>query len=221
MRASILLLTPLRLELDELMSHFPTTWLFERKSLGKFEGFFCAEQKLFCAVGGHGKVQFALHTQYFLHHLEGIEKVICVGAAGSCTSLAKLGEVIDAEKTVEHDFNLKFIKRPLPEFSGDSQMIEILRKNPGVRVGIVASGDEDVIDPGRRQDIHELTQALAVAWEGAGGARACALAKIPYVEIRGITDQADGEAQKDFKSNLKGAMKNCALCLQTLMETLN
>ena len=48
------------------------------------------------------------------------------------------------------------------------------------------------------------TGALAVAWEGAGGARACHFSGIPFLEIRGITDSADSDAASDFRATLEG-----------------
>jgi adenosylhomocysteine nucleosidase len=49
-----------------------------------------------------------------------------------------------------------------------------------------------------------------VAWEGAGGARACAFSGVPFVELRGITDTADHNAPADFKTNLRIAMASAA-----------
>ena len=54
------------------------------------------------------------------------------------------------------------------------------------------------------------TDALAAAWEGAGGARACKFSGIPFVEVRGITDTADQHAFSDFESHLETAMGNIA-----------
>ena len=51
-----------------------------------------------------------------------------------------------------------------------------------------------------------LTGGLAVAWEGAGGARAAQKYSIPFVEVRAVTDLADHSAPKDFKANLEVAM---------------
>jgi len=59
------------------------------------------------------------------------------------------------------------------------------------------------------------TGALAVAWEGAGGARACHFSGIPFLEIRGITDSADSDAASDFGANLEGAMRNVAALFET------
>ncbi|MGH9664195.1 MAG: 5'-methylthioadenosine/S-adenosylhomocysteine nucleosidase [Bryobacteraceae bacterium] len=83
-----------------------------------------------------------------------------------------------------------------------------------VHYGVIASGDEDIVDPERRREIREATGALAVAWEGAGGARACAFNTVAYAEVRGITDAADGCAPADFDACLEPAMSNVAVLLQ-------
>jgi nucleoside phosphorylase len=82
-----------------------------------------------------------------------------------------------------------------------------------VHFGIMAGGDEDVIDAARGAELRGLHQALAVAWEGVGGARASAFSGVPYLEIRGATDTANHEAPVVFEVNLKIVMKNIALLL--------
>ena len=73
-------------------------------------------------------------------------------------------------------------------------------------LGAIASGDEDVLSADRRLELHGQTRALAVAWEGAGAARACILQNIPFCEIRAITDVGSTSLNKDWKSNLELAM---------------
>ena len=67
-----------------------------------------------------------------------------------------------------------------------------------------------MVETERKRALHESTGALAVAWEGAGGARACAFNRIPFIEIRGVTDTADHNAASDFEENLEVAMCNLA-----------
>lgn len=77
----------------------------------------------------------------------------------------------------------------------------------------MAGGDEDVIEVQRGAQLRELHNALAVAWEGIGGARACAFNDIPYLELRGVTDTANHEAPIVFDVNLKIVMQNIAFLL--------
>ena len=76
--------------------------------------------------------------------------------------------------------------------------------------GIIASGDEDIITTDRATALRETTGAIAVAWEGAGGARASLFNALPFVELRGVTDTANHEAAADFHTNLRGVMANLA-----------
>jgi adenosylhomocysteine nucleosidase len=127
-----------------------------------------------------------------------------------------VGDVVVATATVEHDYNNKFSERALPKFDGAETAITELRsvsrstKAFSVHFGPIASGDEDVVETERKKALHESTGALAVAWEGAGGAKACAFSGVPFVEIRGVTDTADHKAASDFEENLGVAMSNLA-----------
>ena len=215
-----LVLTPLALEWE-----FLTTALRENRATnetqhGPLNVLFLPELKIACAVGGHGKTQFALQAQFLYHQVANISGLICVGAAGGLTEAVAPLDVVIAEKTIEHDFRLKFVQRPLPEFKGHAPWLERLRdfSSPDFRTlfGPVASGDEDVIEAERARELHLATGAIAVAWEGAGAARVARFHKSPFLEVRGVTDRADGSAPSDFKTNLKIAMKNCARVLETL-----
>jgi len=66
------------------------------------------------------------------------------------------------------------------------------------------------VDLERSHAIQQRTGAFAVAWEGAGGARACQFSQVPFVEIRGITDNANQRAAADFTKNLEAAQQNVA-----------
>lgn len=82
----------------------------------------------------------------------------------------------------------------------------------------IASGDEAIIDEKRARELHKVTGALAVAWEGAGGARAAAFSDVPYLEIRAISDGADDEARSVWCENLPSAMMNVATVLHEISQ---
>lgn len=179
------------------------------------------ELNLTLARGGTGKVQFAVHTQHLLE--SGIEPdlVICAGAAGSLVNHLKVGDIVVGTTTVEHDIREGFIDSPLPRFEADPVIVDSLSQVPGaelafpVHFGVVASGDEDIVSEDRKRSVHKTTDAIAVGWEGAGGAKACRFSGVPFVEIRGITDAADEGAASDFEQNLAIAVGNIAHFLIT------
>jgi adenosylhomocysteine nucleosidase len=186
--------------------------------LGRLEAWSLPRLGLRLAVGGHGKTQFAVQTGHLLHQRPGVDLVVCAGAAGSLAAHVGVGDLVAATHTVEHDYTLRFARRPLPSFPGDAEALaQLAALSPdGWRLyaGPVASGDEDVIDGERARDIAGRTGALCVAWEGAGAARACRFAGVPFVELRAVTDAADKSAPVDFETNLALAMANLARLLE-------
>ena len=148
---------------------------------GRIAALYVAALDLTVAIGGHGKTQFGVQTQHLLDHAPDMEALVCFGAAGALAGDLAAGDVVVATETVEHDYTLRFVSRPLPRFAGDSALLSALRRLPlrdvgfGVHFGVVASGDEDVIELERAAALRQATEACAVAWEGAGGARAARL----------------------------------------------
>jgi len=219
MPQKILVITPLQEEYDDLYHSLSSLSLKSyTERIGKLDVQCFPEVNVTLARGGHGKTQFGIQTQHLLDHAK-FDLVICAGAAGALAPEVKVSDVIIATSTLEHDYNNKFSNRPKPRFAGDTKSIEQIRAlhlsiaDFRVHFGIIAGGDEDVIDFQRGKELRELWDALAVAWEGVGGARASAFSNIPYLEIRGATDTADHEAPVVFYVNLKIVMKNIAYLL--------
>ena len=215
----ILIVTPLQEEYSDLYGSLSALRLNSHmERIGKLDVCYFPEINVTLARGGHGKTQFGIQTQHLLDH-EAFDLVICAGAAGALAGEVKIGDVIIATSTLEHDYNLKFSVRPKPSFAGDARSIEQIRALDlsdaefDIHFGIMAGGDEDVIEVTRGAELYTAHNALAVAWEGVGGARACAFSEIPYLEIRGATDTADHEAPVVFDVNLKIVMKNIAFLL--------
>jgi adenosylhomocysteine nucleosidase len=225
--ANTLIVTPLQKEFDFFLSSCTRQGVqAENAVIGRLPVARLPALGLTLARGGTGKVQFAVQTQHLLDARPGWELVICAGAAGGLADELAIGDVVVATTTIEHDYNNKFSQRPLPRFDGAPSAIDSLRQAASapdsfkVHFGAVASGDEDVVDDERKKILQQLTGALAVAWEGAGGARACAFSNVPYVEMRGITDAANHAAPADFEANLEVVMSNIVTLLMRWRETL-
>ena len=217
-----LIITPMREELDFLLQSCTKHGVHaESATVGRLPVVRLPDLGMTLARGGLGKAQFALQTQHLLDTCSDWDLIVCAGAAGALVDGVCVGDVVVATKTIEHDYNNKFNKRALPKFDGARTAIANLRSVSqsanafSVHFGPIASGDEDVVEIERRRAVHESTGALAVAWEGAGGARACAFSRIPFVEIRGVTDTADHNAASDFEENLEVAMNNLATLITT------
>lgn len=141
--------------------------------------------------------------------------MLCVGAAGALVPGLRHGDVVVGTETVEHDIR-KFSRPLVPKFESDGALRDefaSLAQKPrafDIHFGPIASGDEDIMSDIRKQELREQTGAVAVAWEGAGGARACQFSNVPYLELRGITDSAGDTAESEFFANLERVMANLA-----------
>ena len=225
MLPNILIVTPLQAEYNDLHDSLSALGMESREEqIGKWRVHRFPALNVTLARGGHGKTQFGIQTQYLLDH-EQFDLVICVGAAGALAPQVNVGDVIVVTTTVEHDYKVRFVQRPNPRFDGDVQGIDQIKAldlsdaEYKVHFGIMAGGDEDVIDIERGKELRDEHNAIAVAWEGVGGARACAFNKIPFLELRGVTDTADHNAPVVFDVNLKIVMKNIAhLLMQWLRK---
>ena len=169
------------------------------------------------AVGGNGKAQYGIQAQYLIDRCDGIELLVCAGAAGRLTDGLQIGDIVLGTATVEHDYKERFNPRPSPRYDaspgvlrGFIRLAESMTFPFKVHFGVIASGDEDIVDPTRAVELRETTNALCVAWEGSGGARAARLNDIEFIELRGITDGADGDAARFFHDNVNDVMFNVA-----------
>lgn len=211
---TILVLTPIKGEYQSLarsLSRQPGG-AFEETELGRLSVRRYPGLGLLLAVGGLGKAQFALQAQHLVDRCPEITAVVCAGAGGGLAEGVRPGDIVVATETVEHDAVYRFLRRPLPRFPGDAGMIARLREAAPsapfkVHFGPVASGDEDVVERKRAEEVRRKTGALAVAWEGAGGARASRFNGLPYLELRGITDAANPLALVSFVIHLGEVME--------------
>lgn len=218
-----LILTPLPLELKALLARMKELGhSCQCVQAGPLSVHEFRELNISLGLGGHGKTQFGIQTQFLLDYFKNVDAVICAGSAGSLSKTIKAFDVIAATKTIEHDYRLKFFKKMDPEFAGDPVLLEKILsvKSNGftIHTGPIASGDEDILDKARAMELIEQTGAFAVAWEGAGGARAAQFNGVPFLEIRGITDMADSSSTDQFISRLKITMNH--VC-DTFLSALN
>ncbi len=223
---SILVIAPIPQEFEVLAAAFETRW---GSPTGHEAGSTDVHQykaaDVFLAEGGFGKVQFAVTTRHLLDHLPGVSLVVCAGVAGALADSVRVGDVVVGTSTVEHDFYSVVLRGVPPRFDGSGQHLAELIQNIEaeqnsfrVHFAPIASGDQAIVDSLRRDEIHARTEALAVAFEGAGGARAAGFSDVPYVEVRGVSDMADEGFVDEFEANLPTAAGNVASVVAWLAE---
>lgn len=215
-----LVVCPLKNEFRHLVSSMQQMgYSVSQSTLCKMPVAIIPSKTLTIAIGGHGKVQFGIQTQYYISKFSDLSAILCVGAGGGLAEHLNVGDIVVATKTIEHDYQEKFSQNaPLPEFFSEPQLRERFTREAvddefKIHVGAIASGDEDIIDPERANALLKKTGALSVAWEGSGGARAALFNQIPFLEIRAITDNARHEVTQSFSQNLAKGMANIAKLL--------
>ena len=223
---TVLTLVPTSRELDALEAALDEMSIRgESVTLGRLSGKSYLAGRVVVTEGGLGKAQFAIHTQHLLETMPTVSVALCLGSAGGLTNDLNIGDVVVATETIEHDFNRKMIPGPLPSFEGDARYISAVRNSASfdslpfaVEFGRVASGDEAIVTTDRANQLTDATGAIAAAWEGAGGARACHFSGVPFVEVRGISDMADEKAESAFFENIPATMKNLASFLNQFVH---
>lgn len=173
------------------------------------------------AKTGVGKVLSAMVTQKLID-LFNPSAIICTGVAGSLNKKFKLGDIIVAADSVQHDFdathfNLKRGEIPYTSyrfFKSDENLFQIAlsyrsSKNK-VYPGRVLTGDQFITDSDsdERIKLNNELQGDCVEMEGASVALVSTVNNLPHLIIRTISDNADGENKLNFREFLKIASEN-------------
>lgn len=211
----VLIVTPVEKELSALRRLFAEEAHGVRDLGSRVPSFYAPGLDVTCAAAGHGKAQFALVTQHLLDASGPFAAVVAAGAAGALSAALRAGDVVVGTEAVEHDYKTRFHGvGPPPRHPTSPALREAIlnsqveRSAFRVHSGPIAGGDEDIVELDRARELADLTGALCVAWEGAGGARAAAFSGVPFVEVRAVTDGADGSAAESYRVHLSEAVGN-------------
>lgn len=216
--ARVLIALPLAKELDAFSRALAEAGVRVEPAEARVEAASAPDLGLLVTASGHGKAQFALTVQHIVERHGPFESVVVAGAAGALDPSLRPGDVVVGTASVEHDYRTRFHgDSPPPRHPASGALVEAitaaLPEAASVRLGAIASGDEDVIEADRARALHAATGALCVAWEGAGGARVAAFNGLPFVEVRAVTDHADAEAAGSYRVHLLEAVGNVARAL--------
>ena len=148
---------------------------------------------------GIGKVNAAVCTQVLIDHF-AVDCVINVGVAGGLYKDLRIGDIVISSDAVQHD---------MEGIDGAN-----------IYVGRIASGDQFIADRDRKNRIIKLFNAYCAEMEGAAVAHTCYLNRIPFVVIRSISDNANGEAGMDFAEFSKHAALNSARIVEAMVKEL-
>ena len=171
---------------------------------------------------GVGKVYAALCAQTMILKFAP-DAVLNTGVGGGLNPSLRIGDLLVADRTVQHDMDTSALGDPVGMVSGINQIyfpcderivaqIKRCAEELGVRcaVGTVASGDQFVCDAAQKERITALFQADVCEMEGAAIGHVCTVNGTPYAVIRAVSDQANGEAPTDFPTFAANAAETAA-----------
>lgn len=173
--------------------------------------------KIILAKSGVGKVNATLNTQYIIDCYNP-DYIINTGVAGGVGKDLNVGDIVIADKLVQHDFDVTALgyakgyicngiepQKPT-YFYSDVELVndfvnvsKTLDNDLGVHVGTVATGDTFVSSIEKKDELRKLFNAIATEMEGAAIAQTATRNHIPFVVMRAISDLADGSAPKSLQ----------------------
>ena len=178
-------------------------------------------------LSGIGKVSAATTATLLISKFE-VEGIVFTGVAGGGVG-TEIGDVVIGNTYLQHDIDIRPIFPQFFIFSLNQQTLQADQKllasakaaaerffqrgiafpelgieHPRVHEGVIASGDQFVVNSSHHKAIMDNVQAIlpqgfqAIEMEGAAVAQTCHELRVPFVVLRAISDKADHLAPVDF-----------------------
>lgn len=162
------------------------------------------------AQAGVGKVNAAVTAQTMILRYN-VSAVINIGVAGGIEPTLNIGDIVVADRVVEHDMDTTAFGDEAGYISGidrvymesDSEISKLIYESStelGVYTiyGTIASGDVFVSESSVRDRITELFNAAAAEMEGAAIGHVCVMNDVPFAVLRAMSDCANNDSVVDF-----------------------
>jgi len=157
-------------------------------------------------------------TNYLKNYLDEkqIELVINAGSAGALSPAVALKEVI---------FPKLYLARDAVPLTAELLLGKWFAIQPKLLVdfrrGTLYTSTMPIKSTEQRNAIYARTHALGVDLEAYLIAQLCLELRVPFTALKVITDAADDQTSVSFNRNLKDAVTNLKLRLQTLIEVIH
>ena len=193
---------------------------------GKIDG-----RDVVVAQSGMGKVAAAACAQTMIVAYSPV-CVINTGIAGSLSRDIGLLDIVIAERTVQHDFDLTSWGYHIGEIQDVGLFMEcdpsICRglsaaaDSLGIKnvIGTVASGDSFIADDDKKAWIHDTFSASACEMEGAAIGQVCVMRGVPYCVLRTISDGGDDDAKMTYETFKPIAAKQSVDVMTEFLKSL-
>ena len=189
-------------------------------------------QNVVVAYSKIGKV-FATLTAASLLEKFGCDMLLFSGVAGAVSPDLNIGDLIIADGLCQHDLDITAFGHPfgyVPEgevcIPTDVNLRNIAKdvaasKELKLKEGVIATGDQFVADPTRKDWIAQTFKAHALEMEGASVAVVCSSLDIPFFILRAISDSADMDASFNFDEFLESSAKISADFILSMVDEIN
>ena len=188
---------------------------------------------------GIGKVNAAMTTSLLLGHYN-CDSIVFSGVAGGLNPDLSYGEVIIADRLIQHDYGAivknKFVQAlpgSFPQLSEDKinevsydmsdDMKDAIKFVLGdyTRFGTVLTGDSYLACDITRDDLHKRFNADAVEMEGAAIAQVCCNWHKPFVIVRVLSDLAGNDSHIDFDTFVDMSSEKAANVVTKLLPMMD
>lgn len=179
-----------------------------------------------------GKVFATLTATSLIEKFE-CDTLLFSGVAGAISPDLNIGDLIIADGLVQHDLDITAFGHPygyVPEGAvcilTDVALRNIAKevaKDKGLKLveGIIATGDQFVADPERKEWISKTFKADALEMEGAAVAVVCDSLEVPFFILRAISDSADMDASFNFDEFLESSAKTSADFILSMVDKIS
>lgn len=184
---------------------------------------------------GVGKVNAAACAQILADYF-GVNYLINSGVAGGLDPDVKVGDIVISTDAVQHDVDITALgeepgvisRMESSVFTADEKLIQLaedsakaLSEDIHVFKGRIASGDQFIASNEQREKIAQTFAPYAVEMEGAAIAHVAQLNNIPFVIIRAISDDANGESNVTYVDFVELAAENASQMIEQMIKGFN
>ncbi|AXY25959.1 5'-methylthioadenosine/S-adenosylhomocysteine nucleosidase [Suicoccus acidiformans] len=168
------------------------------------------EHEVVLVESGIGKVNATISVTLLKEHFN-VDAIINSGSAGAIDAGLKVGDIVIAHSLSYHDVDVTGFGYQLGQMAGmpeayysDTELMRTAQaacRQAGVEpiLGLIVSGDQFIDSQEEIQRIQaSFPKARACEMESTAIAQACHQLGLPFVIIRAISDQADGDAPMTF-----------------------
>ncbi|MFI3255823.1 MAG: 5'-methylthioadenosine/adenosylhomocysteine nucleosidase [Psittacicella sp.] len=187
------------------------------------------DHEVFLVKSGIGTAAAAISTSILILKKDP-DLIINTGSAGGIKEDLKVGDLVLASSIAYHSADVTafgYKKGQLPgcpeTFNPDKKYNTIVKTSLGssIKEGLICSGDEFCGSKAQIERIKkDFPNIMAIEMEIAAVAQGCYIFNKPFIMLRAISDNANDDANVDFKEFLDIASKESSKAIIKILEAL-